>query len=117
MFCSNTCSGKHFVLTRDLTGSNNPNWRGGLATQPYCPLWQNKEFKQYIRDRDDNTCQNPYCYGTDTRLTIHHIDYDKFNCIPNNLVTVCSSCNSRANTDRSWHTEWYSILIYKKYNY
>ncbi len=117
VFCSNTCSGKYAALNRDLTGSNNPNWQGGLTLQPYCTMWQNKEFKSYIRERDNNICQNPYCYGVDTRLTIHHIDYHKKNCTPSNLITVCSSCNSRANTDREWHTEWYNALINKKYKY
>ncbi len=98
------------------SGINNSSWKGGLSYEPYCPIWSDKEYKQYIRDRDGNKCLNPYCSKNNSRLTIHHIDYNKKNCSPSNLITVCSSCNSRANTDRDWHTTWYQALVYMRYN-
>lgn len=33
-------------------------------------------------------------------LTVHRIDYYKANCSENNLITLCSSCNIRANYER-----------------
>jgi hypothetical protein len=34
---------------------------------------------------------------------VHHIDYDKTNNHPSNLVTLCHNCHSRTNYDRpSW---------------
>jgi len=105
-----TCSGQ----TKPTI--NNSSWKGGLSYEPYCPIWSDKEYKQYIRDRDGNKCLNPYCSKNNSRLTIHHIDYNKKNCSPSNLITVCSSCNSRANTDRDWHTTWYQALVYMRYN-
>lgn len=83
----------------------------------YCGAWQDVEYKQDIKDRDNNMCINPYCYKTDSLLSIHHIDYNKQNCKPSNLITVCRACNSRANKDRKWHTAWYQTILKRRYNY
>lgn len=99
----------------EMVGINHPSWRGG--DKDYCPIWSDKGYKADIRERDSNICQNPYCYGKYTVLDIHHIDYNKKNCHPNNLITICHSCNARANSDRAWHTEWYQAIMSKKYNY
>ena len=29
------------------------------------------------------------------KLDVHHIDYDKTNCDPNNLVSLCDSCHAK----------------------
>lgn len=100
-----------------MLGNKNPNWRGGISNQNYCPVWKDKEYKESIKERDNYQCQNPYCFKANTVLNIHHIDYTKTLCGPDNLITVCSSCNSRANKDREWHTEWYRIILNKKYGY
>lgn len=97
------------------SGPGNPRWLGGISFEPYCPIWKDKEYKKYIRDRDGNKCLNPDCWKKDDNLHIHHIDYNKKNCSPYNLITVCRSCNARANTDREWHIAWYNALIYKRY--
>jgi len=97
-----------------MSRENNPNWRGGKSFEPYCSDWTS-EYKEYIRGRDNNKCQNPYCYCKNSvDLTVHHIDYNKKNCAPENLITVCRSCNSRANKDRKWHTAWYKAVTLKK---
>jgi len=96
-------------------GSGHPNWQGGISYEPYCPVWKDKEYKQDIRNRDGNKCLNPYCSKNGSKLHIHHIDYNKKNCHPSNLITVCNSCNSRANIDRDWHTTWYQAIIKNRY--
>jgi len=96
-------------------GSNTPNWRGGITFDPYCEAWKDKEYKQGIMDRDGNVCLNPVCWNRDKVLTIHHIDYNKKNCKPSNLITVCRSCNSRANKDREWHKSWYQAILNNRY--
>lgn len=96
-------------------GSGNPSWQGGKSFEPYCPIWKDQEYKSDIRERDGNRCLNPYCYGNDNVLSIHHIDYDKKNCHPSNLITVCRSCNSRANTNRTWHKSWYKAIMYRRH--
>lgn len=98
-------------------GANNPNWHGGKSLEPYCDAWRDKEYKRYIRNRDGNMCLNPYCYHTDKLLSIHHIDYDKKNCTPKNLITICRSCNSKANKDRDWHKSWYQTIIRNRHSY
>ena len=98
-----------------LAGSNNPNWKGGIAHEPYAPIWVDKRFKAGIRERDGHTCQNPDCRGTSERLTCHHIDYDKKNCEPENLITLCISCNARANFNRDFWEAGYEAIIRTKY--
>lgn len=95
-------------------GENHPRWKGGISHEPYCEVWTDKEFKSDIKTRDNFVCQNPDCWETSNKLVIHHIDYNKKNCNPNNLITLCNSCNSRANSNRDWHKDWYTTLIIKK---
>lgn len=92
-------------------------WKGGISCEPYCDIWLDKEFKQSIKERDGYKCLNPDCWHNIHKLCIHHIDYNKKNCEPQNLITLCTSCNSRANKDREWHISWYKAIINKKYIY
>ena len=98
-------------------GENHPGWKGGRSRHKYCPIWNNKDYKESIKERDGYSCLNPYCTKENTVITIHHVDYDKINCSPDNLITVCSSCNSRANKDREWHKAWYQAILNKRYKY
>jgi len=101
-----------------MSGPGNINWGGGLATGIYCGIWRDKEFKFDIRDRDGHKCLNPYCNSLSPEdLSIHHINYDKQDCNPKNLITVCRSCNTKANTDRDWHMAWYQAILKQRYNY
>lgn len=96
--------------------AGNPNWKGGVSYEPYCMDWT-KEYKDFIMERDGNTCLNPDCCNNYIRLSIHHVDYIKKNCDHTNLITLCTSCNSRANFDREWHKNWYQTVLYKRYGY
>jgi len=97
-------------------GTGHYNWKGGISFEPYCEVWKDKEYKQSIRDRDNNKCLNPYCNSKNPNdLTIHHIDYNKKNCKPSNLITICRSCNSMANKNRTWHKAWYRAIIKNRY--
>jgi hypothetical protein len=99
------------------SGSGHPNWKGGISCEPYCQDWT-KEFKDFIKQRDGYKCLNPYCDSKNPNdLTIHHINYNKKLCGPKNLITVCRSCNARANFDREWHEAWYKALMHIKYGY
>ena len=96
------------------SGSNHYNWKGGISCEPYCDIWLDKEFKELIKERDNYQCQNPDCWGTNHKLCIHHIDYNKKNCSPENLITVCNSCNIRANYDRYYWQKTYNEIMEKK---
>ncbi len=90
----------------------------GKSCEPYSPEFNN-ELKEQIRKRDNYQCQN--CDMTEEehfivlgiKLSIHHIDYDKKNCKEENLLTLCSQCNSRANFNRDYWKEFYQIKIMK----
>lgn len=98
-----------------ISGENHWNWKGGIACDPYCDAWADPEYKESIKERDRCQCLNPECNKTSSNLCVHHIDYNKKNCHPHNLITICFSCNSKANFDREWHQHWYSIVIYQRY--
>ena len=98
-------------------GENNPNWKGGLSFEPYCPVFSDKEFKEQIKLRDGGICLNPFCSKKSNRLTIHHIDYDKKHCEQENLITLCVSCNAQANSDREWHMYWYRAIMQRRYKF
>ena len=116
---SNFRNGKRCPICYYITkfGEGNPSWKGGIQNNPYCEMWKDKEYKKNILERDNNICLNPDCWKTSNRMVIHHINYDKKECHPKNLISVCQSCNSRANTDRDWWQAWYSLIIQKRYNY
>lgn len=103
-----------------MSGKGNHRWRGAVRKKSdlYCEAWQDKEYKRDIRDRDGCKCLNPYCLSKNPgKLNIHHINYDKKDCSPKNLITVCHECNTRANYDRDWHQDWYQAILYRRYGY
>ena len=97
------------------TGELNGNWKGGISCEPYCFEWSSKEFKDFIKERDGYRCLNPFCFGNIHKLCVHHINYNKKDCVPENLITLCTSCNSRANKNRKWHEAWYKAIINRRY--
>ncbi len=109
------CSHCHYKkLSIIFSGDGHPQWKGGISCEPYCDAWLDKDFKESIKERDNYQCQNPDCWGTSKDLCLHHIDYDKKNCKPGNLITLCRSCNGRANKDRRQHAAWYRAIMNEK---
>jgi hypothetical protein len=104
-------------LQRSITtsGENNPNWRGGISKNPYCQLWNDKEYTNWLKfERDDGKCQNPQCNHISQRLCLHHINYIKVDCRPINLIALCNSCNTKANIDREWHECFYMEIMKRR---
>ncbi|KKN52433.1 hypothetical protein LCGC14_0612870 [marine sediment metagenome] len=97
-------------ISEAFTGHKHPAWRGGISHHPYGCDWT-KELKQLIKDRDNHNCQNPGCWGTSRELDVHHIDYGKKNCRLDNLITLCVSCNARANHNRRMWQEFYQGIV------
>lgn len=84
------------------TGEKATNWRGGKSFEPYTIDWT-ETLRRSIRERDNYICQLCNQYGN----TVHHIDYDKKNCSPNNLITLCLSCNSKVNFNREYWKQYF----------
>jgi len=84
---------------------------------PYSLNFYNPKFRKQILDRDNNQCQNPDCDKNPSRysLQIHHIDYDKKNSTPQNLITLCPSCNIQANYNKPYWINLYQNII-KQHN-
>ena len=114
--CSKRVSGKGHPQYGKV-GSLSATWKGGISKKPYCQDWS-KDLKEFIKERDGYKCMNPNCSSKNPGdLTVHHINYNKKSCGPENLITVCRSCNGRANKDRNWHEYWYKAILYRRYNY
>ncbi len=104
--CGQECSAVR--RSRVYRGEKSANWHGGLSRLPYT-----HDFRSISLDviaRAGCVCQNPACRGGDERMTTHHIDYDKQNNADENLICVCSACNSRANVDRPRWMAFYQHL-------
>ncbi len=93
-------------------GAKNPNWRGGKSFEPYSATF-NKRLKAKIRKRDHYTCQE--CGHTEEELgytlNVHHIDYDKKNVAPDNLISLCKSCHAQTNFDREDWKDYFKTKL------
>lgn len=115
------CSLKLMGLNR--RGENAPTWKGGLSFLPYPPEF-NVPLKEQIRIRDNYTCQLCGKQENGIKLSIHHIDYNKNNLDPNNLICLCSArkgkqfhdtcCHTKTNNNRPYWTEYFTNLLKSK---
>lgn len=98
----------HPEVKTKISGENHYNWQGGISTLPYGPEF-NSSLKSQIRERDNHTCQE--CQHTEEQLgyplSVHHIDYDKMNSSPENLISLCYSCHAQTNFGRADWTEYF----------
>lgn len=89
----------------------NPNWRGG-CNEPY-PLDFNWQLKETIRIRDNRTCR--LCGVLEEEyfraLDIHHINYDKQDISPMNLISLCTACNNKVNGERAYYQMLFNAKI------
>jgi len=85
---------------------NHYNWQGGKSLEPY-GLSFNGILKRAIRKRDGYTCQLCYVIENGQAHDCHHIDYDKQNNAPGNLIALCRNCHSMTGKDRGY---WEALL-------
>jgi mannose-6-phosphate isomerase-like protein (cupin superfamily) len=88
VFCSLLCS--HSIDLRSKPQSN--------RTDKY-PRQFNDHLKNLIKTRDGNKCQ--LC-GSDDKLHVHHIDYNKANINEYNLITLCQKCHNATHNGRTF---------------
>jgi hypothetical protein len=87
-------------------------WNGGSSFLPYsCDF--NEKLKEFIRIRDGRVCQ--LCGKSEeqelkerkAKLCVNHIDFNKNNCSPENLNTLCNKCNVGICKDRNYWTIYF----------
>ncbi|MBU3896815.1 MAG: HNH endonuclease [Nanoarchaeota archaeon] len=88
-------------------GPGNPNWCGGISFEPYGQEFDD-QLKEQVRKRDNHKCQLCFIHQNEMRnrtnrsykLIVHHIDYDKTNNTPENLISLCRKCHIKTNYKR-----------------
>ncbi len=89
-------------ISTALKGEKSYLWKGGITYNPYSVDWT-RTLKRSIRERDNYICQICNQYG----YAVHHIDYNKENCNPNNLITLCIKCHAKTNQNRSYWIDYF----------
>jgi hypothetical protein len=75
------------------------------------------KIRPKIKKRDDYKCNRckleekyiHYLWGVG--LHVHHIDYDKQNNKESNLVSLCTCCHTKTNTNRKYWKSYFKGLI------
>lgn len=80
-------------------GAGNSHWLGGISFEPYSPEF-NDRLKEQIRQRDNYQCLLCVTPENGRNHDVHHIDYNKKNSIPHNLITLCVPCHGKTSHHR-----------------
>ena len=93
-------------ISESIRGEKNPAWKGGISYAPYTKDWT-RTLRISIRERDDYTCKICGEKQGDSAFAVHHIDYDKNNCNPDNLITLCKPCHAKTNFNRDYWINYF----------
>lgn len=83
-------------------GDNNGRWNNGSSRRGYPEAWTDNLRKQ-IRKRDKFICQ--VC--KENGWVVHHINYNKKDNNPKNLVALCQKCHAKTNGNRKYWTQYF----------
>lgn len=106
---------REISIALNRCGENNPNWRGGLSFEPYCPKWT-EDLRKRIRaffEYECIACGKPEKMQQRS-LSCHHVEYNKQACCdgkPVQFACLCGRCHSRTNFDRArWEAMIHRII-------
>lgn len=86
----------------------NPNWHDGIS-RIRIKRTLTKEQKENILKRDGYRCQQCFRHQDELKCSLiaHHIDFNKINDNPNNLITLCHNCHSQLSYDREGWIDYF----------
>lgn len=93
-------------MSESHRGEKSVLWKGGISFEPYSSDWT-KALKILIRERDNYTCQICGKQQDKIGFDVHHIDYNKKNCNPENLITLCKNCHIKTSQNREKWTKFF----------
>lgn len=100
---------KKWIKTMNAKYPQGTNWKGGLSFELYGKEF-NKGLKNQIRNRDNHQCQECRILENGHKFPVHHIDYNKKNNNPNNLISLCTICHVKTNYKRE---DWENYFLNK----
>ena len=101
---------KPWVIPPDNKMEKNPNWQGGKSFELYSKEWT-ETLKDLVRKRDNYVCR--LCSKPQGSIAhdVHHIDFNKKNCSPENLITLCHNCHVKTNKKRNYWIKYFQNRI------
>lgn len=105
---------KPWVIPPNNKMENNPNWQGGKSFELYSVNWT-ETLKNMIRKRDAYTCRLCGRPQGEIKHDVHHIDFNKKNCDPMNLITLCHDCHVKTNRKREYWIKYFQYKIFTDY--
>lgn len=110
---------KHYMKGKYI-GSKHPSWKGGISFEPY-GMDFGRKLKKLIKERDGCCMLCNVCFE-DLKLLkrnvhIHHIDYNKRNNFPQNLLSLCVRCHALTNHNRDKWIPFFQSLLVECYDY
>lgn len=108
LFCSKECAYSF------MKGENSSGWQGGISFESYSMDWTDT-LKESIRKRDNYICQLCEIHqdeldGRFKKLAVHHIDYNKKNLNPENLISLCIYCHMKTNFNRNYWMNFFKEI-------
>ena len=100
-------------LSEANKGEKSYLWKGGISFESYTINWT-ETLRRSIRERDHYTCQLGGEIQGNVAFSVHHIDYNKKNCDPKNLITLCRKCHAKTNQNREYWKKFFGEKLNEK---
>lgn len=109
---------KRQAASKRWKGEGNPAYTNGEHLRQW-PREFDGRLRLQIRKRDGYVCQE--CHNRlsprSRMVHVHHIDYDKNNNNPINLITLCWACHAKTNFNRAqWQAHFESLQVQRARN-